>query len=209
MSQRRVVIVAVLTALVAANVAVARLSAAALSGDGHNVWAQGELTIGDEPVAASLFDVDRMLPGRPEVRCLPLRYEGTQAAAELRFYATNVRGPLAHYLDVVIDTGPACDGFTREALVYSGTLAGMPHAWDDAARTPPVAPGQRRAWRFSVTLRRDEAAQGLEATAGFLWEARTPGSSGRAPGQSRPEEDPRGTAVTERSRSRKLAVRLH
>lgn len=186
MIQRRVVVVAVLAALVTANLAIARLSAAAFApAGGPNVWSQGELAVGEEPVAAGLFDVEAMLPGQPELRCIMLRYDGSRPRADVRFSAAALRGPLASHLDVLIETGATCADFAPASVVYDGTLAGLPRTYRDAAATWTATPGERRAWRFRVTLHDDPAAQGLEASARFVWEARWPGL--RAQGALAPE----------------------
>jgi hypothetical protein len=145
------------------------------------MWVDGELTVADEPVGAGLFDVEMMLPGRPEVRCLTVRYAGEAGAASMRLYATGVTGGLAPFLDVLVEVGQRCVPFTSRSVVFAGTLAEMPATWGAAAPAWAPVPGERLAYRFSVTLRDDRRALDLEAGAELLWEARPPPARGGAP----------------------------
>lgn len=167
---RRLAWLAVLAALATASLAIVRASTAALSPGHADVWSSGELVLADEPVRAGLFDAESMLPGQPEVRCVVVRYDGVRA--DVRLYATAVRGGLAPFLDVVVETGRRCDGFAPESVAFSGTLEGMPASWSAARPGPGAGRDAPRAYRVTVTLRADPAAEGLDATAGFVWEAR-------------------------------------
>lgn len=175
---RRIAWVAVVVAVLAANVAVFRLSTVALgTPSSSDPWVDGELTVGDHPAGAGLFDVEDMLPGRTEVRCLVVRYAGSGSddpggPVSVRLYATDLDGGLAPYLDVVVEAGSGCDAGEDRTILFAGTLDAMPSSWVQASPAWLATTGEQRAYRFSVTLRDDPAALLLEARAGFVWEAR-------------------------------------
>ena len=89
---------------------------------------------------------------------------------------------LAGYLDLTVERGSGaaafgdCTGFTSaETLTTGGTLAAFAAASTDfasgAGTWAPAATGESQWYRVVVTLQDDNAAQGLDATVDFTWEA--------------------------------------
>ncbi len=88
------------------------------------------------------------------------------------------------------DSNPSfdsCTNFTADGtnyigqgngVIYSGALSAFPANWASGVVDP--TPGSPESWtnpethsyRFAVTLQDVEAAQGLNGTASFTWEAR-------------------------------------
>jgi hypothetical protein len=145
--------------------------------------AVAELRLRDDAAGTAMFaDEQGLVPGEPERRCIRVALDGGVVPAPVQLYAADVTGALAGHLDLVVEVGPGggvfgdCSGFAPESTLFTGTLAefgrrytgfdsGLP-AW------APVAPGESRSFRFTVTVRDVPEAEGLSAGFGFTWEAR-------------------------------------
>ncbi len=112
-------------------------------------------------------------PGATSWTDTSISYAGT-LPAEVRLYASISDAGLAPYLDVRIDRGTGTGAaFAPDRIVYSGTLDDLPRGWTTGLVEPDTwAQGDVAVYRISVTLTDDPAAQGLSASASFVWEAR-------------------------------------
>ena len=142
-----------------------------------------ELTLTDDAAGTAMFADDQgLVPGLPEQRCIRVSLDGSVVPEPVRLYAADVSGALADHLDLVVEVGPdggafgSCSGFVPESELFTGTLAefGGRHTGFESgiAAWSPVAPGEFRSFRFTVTVRDVPAAEGLSAGFGFSWEAR-------------------------------------
>jgi hypothetical protein len=142
-----------------------------------------QLTLTDDAAGTAMFaDDSGLLPGVAEQRCIRVTLDGNVVPEPVRLYGADVSGALAEYLDLVVEVGPDggvfgdCSRFGPESQLFSGTLAefgGRHSAFDSGlAAWAPVAPGESRSFRFTVTVRDEPEAQGLSAGFGFSWEAR-------------------------------------
>ncbi len=126
--------------------------------------------VGD-PKQSPLFPSTSLLPGSTVTRCLEVTYAAAERPQAVVMSAADISGPLAKYMSITVWQGqapgpPSCTGFTG-TQVYTGSLAGMHDKsitipWRPAIRTSPV-------YRFEVSVRDDDAAQGLAAGATFRW----------------------------------------
>jgi hypothetical protein len=175
---------AVLTAAGAVAVVLFRTSAAtriATVTVPDNPWKTGVVALSSPGRGTALFDAgsDRPLTGgTATARCVTVVYTGT-VKATVTMYG-RVDGALAEYLDLAIHQGSGgsngdCVGFVATRPVYTGTVAAFGATSTGfesgvGAWTPSGA-GATIAYRITVTVRRDNAAQGRTANAGFTWEA--------------------------------------
>ena len=119
---------AAISALLMSTLVVNR-SSEALTTDGTvtgNQITSGVIALSDDDQGRSLFDLSDMAPGQTEVHCLEVSYDGTITPVDLTMI-TNAEGPLAAYLDVVIEAGTGgnfedCEGFEKTSDVFDGTL---------------------------------------------------------------------------------------
>jgi hypothetical protein len=141
-----------------------------------------QLFLTDDAAGTAMFTDDRgLVPGVPEQRCIRVTIDGDDPAGPVSLYAADVQGPLAAYLDLVVETGPDgafgdCSGFVPDSVLYDGTLAdfGAGHGAFDSGLTAwePAAPAESRSFRFTVAVRDVPEAEGLTAGFGFTWETR-------------------------------------
>lgn len=122
-----------------------------------------------------------MMPFDTEQDCITVSYTGEEDV-EIRMLGSVDSGELGNYLDLTIGRvdldGDDCDEALEEEELYTGTLAGprsftSSHAdWESglAAGWGPPSSGTQT-YRITVSLRDDNAAQGLHATASFLWQS--------------------------------------
>jgi hypothetical protein len=140
--------------------------------------------------SANLFSNAK--PGDSDTGCINVSYDGTLDST-VRLYA-NVTGALPQYLTLTVTRGTdpspsfdSCAGFTPDGtnyigagngVVYSGTLAAFPASYASGLVDPiPASPEtwsnpESHSYRFTITLQNDDAAQGLNGSADFTWEAR-------------------------------------
>jgi hypothetical protein len=158
-----------------------------------NVFSAGSVSISDnDGGSTSLLGLSNARPGDSDTGCIRVSYVGT-LPAQVKLYGT-IAGGLAQYLTLTVtrgtDSSPSfdsCANFTPDGMnyigqgngvVYSGALADFPATWagglvDPLAGSPESWTNpEAHSYRFVVTLQDVEAAQGLNATASFTWEAR-------------------------------------
>lgn len=134
----------------------------------------------DDAGGAALFQVDQLAPGRPVRGCLGVTYAGPASAGTIRLAATDISGPLAGSLRVVVEQGTGggygdCDGFVpldpSADPIHAGPLAGLagttelpgkPTGWGPS-------PGAARTFRFTATVPDRDEYQGQAVTATFAW----------------------------------------
>jgi hypothetical protein len=148
-----------------------------------NSFAAGTVVLVDDDTGSAMFSVSNMKPGDSSVECIEVTYNGTVVPADVVEYVDT--GDLAGtgldtYLNLTIERGTGgsfgdCTGFSSENTDYSGTLAGFAAASTDfasgAGTWAPAAQGEAKVYRFTATLQDNNAAQGLNATVTFTWEA--------------------------------------
>ncbi len=161
-----------------------RASTAAFSAPTDNTgngFSAGTVSLSDDDSTAAMFDVSNLAPNDTVTSCIEVTFSGTLDANVRLFGATGGTG-LADYLDLTVDRGTGgsfgdCSTFSANEAVYSGTLSGFSATHSDfasgAGTWAPVGggPDDVVSYRFVVTLQDDPAAQGLDASAGFTWEA--------------------------------------
>ena len=129
-------------------------------------------------------------PGDSAKGCVRLTYRGSKPARVLLYGTTSGTG-FDRYLELTVARGASC---ARGTVVYDGTLAGFPDAPSSAIRET-WSPDESHAYRFEVSVRDDNDAQGLTARQTFTWRAQgdvevapapqtstTGGSLAKAPG---------------------------
>ena len=141
-----------------------------------------ELT--DSDAGTALFSEGTVLaPGVSLERCIAVTYDGNADPDPVLLYAATADGALTAYLDLIVEMGSAsgdsfgsCRAFVPSATLHRGTLADFAAAHRGAASGlptwDPAGAGERRSFRFRVSVRDDPAASGLSAAFGFTWESR-------------------------------------
>lgn len=192
--RRKILVTAMLVGVVGAAAGSASYSAfTSTTANTGNVFSSGSVNLTDnDGGSTSLLSLSNALPGASDTGCIRVFYDGT-LPARVRLYGT-VSGGLAQYLTLTItrgtDSSPSfdsCANFTADGtnyigqgngVIYSGGLDAFPATW--AAGLIDPTSGSPESWtnpethsyRFTVTLQNVEAAQGLNGSAGFTWEAR-------------------------------------
>ncbi|HET6771500.1 MAG TPA: hypothetical protein VFH75_07665 [Actinomycetota bacterium] len=152
-----------------------------------------ELTSDDGGLA--MFFLEGVAPGDPPATsCLQVSYTGS-VPVTVRLYGMTTGTGLDPYLDLTLTRGtlPAltagsCSGFAPDTanhigagpgVIYRGSLRDYPDEYsgglvDREAGGPEWwADGERHAYRFQISMRDDNAAQGRTAGQTFVWEARS------------------------------------
>jgi predicted ribosomally synthesized peptide with SipW-like signal peptide len=151
-----------------------------------NTFAAGTVIIGDSDGGGTspMFTFANAKPGQADTpSCITVTYTGSLSSS-VRLYGTTGGTGLDQYLDLVVTRGSGagafddCVGFVADSVgvVYSGLLQGFADGYD----APGIDDGEvwtnpeSHQYKFEVTLRSDapNAAQGLNATQVFTWEAR-------------------------------------
>ena len=193
--RRNLLVIALLALLVpAAGGATYAAYRATTANSGDRIEA-GSVALSDNGDGSALMSMSGGLPGSTTSACIKVTYGGSLAST-VRLHGTTTGSGLDPYLDLRVTRGtytpttPAfksCTNFTADAtnyigagagVIYNGTLQGFP---DDYAGglVDPLA-GSPESWtnteahvyRFDVTLQNNFAAQNLDATQAFRWEAR-------------------------------------
>ncbi len=154
-------------------------------------FAAGTVQISDDDVDAAMFNLTGQKPGTTTERCIRVTYGGS-LGAQVKLYSDSSIGALGPHLNLTITPGtqassafPSCAGFTAgaEGALFDGTLAGFAGSHSDwATGLADPGPGAAATWaqgdsvvyRFSVSVRDDDAARNLSTGAHrFLMEARS------------------------------------
>lgn len=108
--------------------------------------------------AAPLFAAHDLLPGDTRSACLSVANTG-DGSGRVALYAPGLSGDLLDHLSLVVTRGCSAG-----ATVYRGRLADFPSQLRDALLDPAAwQPGERHAYRFTIALGDDPAAEGLTA----------------------------------------------
>lgn len=144
-----------------------------------NSFSTGSITLTDNDAGSALFNVSGATPGATATRCIKVTYASTGSVnASVKLYGTTGGTGLDQYLDVAITRGTGdaadCSDFAGATSVYSGTLQGYPDNYAAGIDDPDASwsNGESATYRIAVTVQDDNAAQGLNASQTFTWEAR-------------------------------------
>ena len=156
----------------------------------------GSVKLSDNGDGTSLMSLSAAVPGDTTNACIRVTYDGSLAST-VRLYGTTTGSGLDQYLDLKVTRGtynpsePAfksCTNFQPDGtdyigagngVIYNGTLQGYPDDYaaglvDPLSGSPESwTNGEAHVYRFDVTLQNDFAAQTLDATQTFTWEARS------------------------------------
>ena len=147
-----------------------------------NAWSTGTVILKDDDGGSTaLFTVTNMAPLDVVTSCIVVTYEGTLLPADVVLYGVSGGSGLDAYLDLIVEEGTGgifdnCSGFSATSTVYTGgTLADFAVAHTNfgngAGTWTPSANPESVTFKFTVTLQDNNAAQSLDATATFTWEA--------------------------------------
>jgi hypothetical protein len=158
--------------------------------NGGNTLTAGTVKLTDAAMGTALLNATGLKPGSTGSACIKLTYGGSLAAATKLYVATGdltttTASNLAPYLTLKVDEGtgtdPACSDFVSSANDYNPTdstastlatfAAGSTDFATGVSTWAPAAAGAVKTYRFSWTVQDVNAAQGLNATVKFTWEA--------------------------------------
>lgn len=149
-----------------------------------NDFTTGWVALSDDDNGSAMMAVADMKPGDSQSTCIRVTYTGSHAAS-VHLYGTTTGTGLDQYLTLTVTRGSIsggsfddCTNFTADAsaaVLFDGTLRDYPDAYAGAVAdpTPGWASGESHAYRFTVTLQDNSAAQGLNASQQFTWQARS------------------------------------
>jgi hypothetical protein len=160
-----------------------------------NAFVVGTVDIDDNDGGAAMLSLSNATPGQNDTGCITVTFNGS-LDSRVWLYGTTTGSGLDQYLDLKVERGtfspsaPAYDSCTNfvpdstnyigagSGVIYNGTLQGFPDSQGAGILDP--LPGTPETWttneihvyRLTVTLQDNNAAQGLNATQKFTWEAR-------------------------------------
>lgn len=154
-----------------------------------NTWASGEVVLENNRTSAA-FTASNIEPGYTESQCITVTSDST-VPVDLTMYAANLLpSTLGSQLEVTIEEGTGgvqgtnattsrgdCTGFTADATVYTGTLAGFGAFtnYDQGLGDTVVAPAGSKQYKITASLPstagNDVAAQNTGID--FVWEAKS------------------------------------
>ncbi|MDX6214281.1 MAG: hypothetical protein QOF82_3368 [Frankiales bacterium] len=159
------------------------------SNPGNSLTA-GTVTLTDAANGSAMLTATGLKPGSTGTACLELTYGGNLAAATKLYVAggdltTTTPSNLAPYLTLKVDEGAGsaanCSDFVPSANDYNptGSTALTLTTFASSATSfangvgawMPAGAGATRDYRFTWTVQDNNAAQGLNATVTFTWEA--------------------------------------
>lgn len=150
----------------------------------------GGLTASANHNGSALISLSNALGGAASTGCLTITNTGS-VKANVHLYGT-VAGSLAPYLTLVVTRGTdasanygSCATFVPDAtdyigsgagVIYSGLLSAYPASYAAGVVDPPTGAAtwpanDRHAYKLSITLASNAAAEGLSATSTFTWGA--------------------------------------
>lgn len=132
---------------------------------------------------SAVLSLENAKPGDSATGCLKLTYRGSRPDRVLFYGSTRGTG-FDRYLELKVERGASCKSPRREP-VFDGTLTDFPDAPSDAIEET-WSPNESHAYRFEISVRDDNAAQGLTARQTFTWAtegflAHPPEQSGESP----------------------------
>ncbi|MGA2512612.1 MAG: hypothetical protein ABSG37_03230 [Candidatus Limnocylindrales bacterium] len=159
-----------------------RAAFSATTANSANSWSSGTVVLADDDSGSAMFTVTAMKPGSSNVKCIAVTYSGSLTPATINLYGTVAGSGLSTYLTTTVEIGTggsfsSCTGFISTSTIYSGTLANFGTTYTNwatgLATWSPASTPDSRTFRVTTTLPSGtgNAAQGLNATATFTWEA--------------------------------------
>jgi hypothetical protein len=153
----------------------------------NNSLSTGTVTLIDDDTGLAMFSVTDMAPLDTVVECIEVEYAGSLAGLNpVVLYAGANGGAdtgLGTYLDLTIEAGTGatygdCSTFLGSPILSGGTVAdfvagNFDYANSVATSWTPSGTGDTRAFRITVTLQDDNAAQGLVGQPTFTWEVQS------------------------------------
>ena len=145
-----------------------------------NTWLAGTVILTDDDTGSAKFVVSDMAPLDTVTNCTVATYSGSLLPSNVNLYGVSGGTGLDAYLDLTVEEGSGgvfadCTGFTPTSTIFTGTLTSFAATHTNfatgAGAWNPAANPESRTYRFTVTLQDNNAAQGLNATATFTWEA--------------------------------------
>jgi hypothetical protein len=137
---------------------------------------------------SAVLSLENAKPGDAASGCLRLVYRGSEPDRVLLYGSTSGTG-FDRFLELKVERGASCTG-GRHKVVFDGTLKAFPDT-PSAAIEETWSPGEAHAYRFEITVRDDNAAQGLTALQTFTWS--TEGHLTRPPDEESVHTTPTGT----------------
>ena len=115
---------------------------------------------------SAVLSLENAKPGESATGCLWLTYRGSEPDRVLLYGSTSGTG-FDRYLELKVERGASCKS-GRRTPVFDGTLTDFPDALGDAIEET-WSPNESHAYRFEISVRDDNAAQGLTARQTFTW----------------------------------------
>jgi hypothetical protein len=155
----------------------------------------GSVKLDDNDDGSPLLSLSAAQRGATDSGCIKVTFAGS-LDSDVRFYGTTTGSGLDQYLDVKVTRGTytptepgfdSCTNFQSDAtnyigagngVVYNGTLQSYADSYAAGLVDPlPASPeiwttGEVHVYKIEVTLQNNSAAEGLNATQTFTWEAR-------------------------------------
>jgi hypothetical protein len=113
---------------------------------------------------SAVLSLENAKPGDYATGCLRLTYRGSEPARVL-LYGTTTGTGFDRFLELKVERGASCHGGEP---VYDGTLEDFPDAPAGAIEEPWM-PDESHVYRFAISVRDDNDAQGLTARQTFTW----------------------------------------
>jgi len=181
----------------AASGATAYATYSATTSNPGDSFSSGSVTISDNDAGAAMFvNVTGLKPGTSQYGCIGVTYTGS-LSANVRMYATVGGTGLGPYLNLTVYRGQNTAGFNScvvptltftadttvyvtgqpAGVIYNGTLSNYPSSSaagivDPTSSSPELWTTNEVHWYlFVLSLQNNSAAQGLNATIAFTWEA--------------------------------------
>jgi hypothetical protein len=115
---------------------------------------------------SAVLSLEDAKPGDSATGCLRLTYRGSEPDRVLLYGSTSGTG-FDRYLELKVERGASCQS-GRRTPVFDGTLTNFPDAPDDAIEET-WSPNESHSYRFEISVRDDNAAQGLTTRQTFTW----------------------------------------
>jgi hypothetical protein len=113
---------------------------------------------------SAVLSLENARPGDSATGCLRLTYRGSEPARVL-LYGTTAGTGFDRFLQLEVERGASCK---EGEPVFEGTLDDFPDEPADAIDESWV-PDESHVYRFAISVRDDNAAQGLTARQTFTW----------------------------------------
>lgn len=158
-------------------------------------WSSGSVALTNNHADATFTTAGGMVPGDTDEACVTVTYNGDIDAQPVRLYGSTTESTpsdLGEYLDLSIEevdigTGTCAAPDTVEATIFTndntlsvntGSFTASHTDWTSglASNWAPTTTDDTQDYRITVTVKDNNDAQGLSATATFNWEAQSQSS---------------------------------